>query len=149
MDNKCNIELINEEEYNKIAWKYYMPIWSAIIGIIGAYCIYFLILHCNRRQAEVTADVDEHQLKEKNEKVEVKEEKKKKLRLISLDTFRGFSITFMIFANYGGADYWFFEHVPWDGLTFADLLMPWFLFMGKISEFFIKTTSRYCTTRLS
>ena len=32
----------------------------------------------------------------------------KKKRLVSLDTFRGFSITFMIFANYGGAEYWFF-----------------------------------------
>ena len=26
-----------------------------------------------------------------------------------------------------------FEHAPWDGLTFADLLMPWFLFMAGVS----------------
>jgi hypothetical protein len=46
-------------------------------------------------------------------------------RLQSLDTFRGFSLCFMIFCNYGGGGYWFFEHAAWNGLTFADLLFPW------------------------
>ena len=35
--------------------------------------------------------------------------------------------------NYGGGMYWFFEHAAWDGLTFADLMMPWFLFMAGVS----------------
>ena len=56
-----------------------------------------------------------------------------KRRLVSLDTFRGFALCGMIFVNYGGGMYWFFEHVPWDGLTFADLMMPWFLFMAGVS----------------
>lgn len=54
-------------------------------------------------------------------------------RLQSLDTFRGISLTFMIFCNYGGGGYYFFEHVPWNGLTFADLLFPWFMWIMGVS----------------
>jgi heparan-alpha-glucosaminide N-acetyltransferase len=34
----------------------------------------------------------------------------------------------MIFVNYGGGGYWFFEHPPWNGLTLADLVFPWYVF---------------------
>ncbi|XP_061914685.1 heparan-alpha-glucosaminide N-acetyltransferase-like isoform X1 [Entelurus aequoreus] len=54
--------------------------------------------------------------------------KVKPTRLRSLDTFRGFALTVMVFVNYGGGGYWFFQHVPWNGLTVADLVMPWFVF---------------------
>ncbi|XP_046885478.1 heparan-alpha-glucosaminide N-acetyltransferase [Hypomesus transpacificus] len=68
----------------------------------------------------------------------------KQTRLRSLDTFRGFSLTAMVFVNYGGGGYWFFEHAPWNafmksrhdspacinnGLTVGDLMMPWFVFI--------------------
>ncbi|XP_034464267.1 heparan-alpha-glucosaminide N-acetyltransferase [Hippoglossus hippoglossus] len=53
----------------------------------------------------------------------------KPTRLRSLDTFRGFALTVMVFVNYGGGGYWFFQHAPWNGLTVADLVMPWFVFM--------------------
>ncbi|XP_038599291.1 heparan-alpha-glucosaminide N-acetyltransferase-like [Tachyglossus aculeatus] len=39
------------------------------------------------------------------------------------------SLTLMVFVNYGGGGYWFFEHAPWNGLTVADLVMPWFVFI--------------------
>ena len=45
--------------------------------------------------------------------------KKKPARLHSLDTFRGLTLCLMIFVNYGGGGYWFFEHADWHGLTFA------------------------------
>ncbi|TRY54884.1 hypothetical protein DNTS_010998 [Danionella cerebrum] len=35
----------------------------------------------------------------------------------------------MVFVNYGGGGYWFFQHAPWNGLTVADLVMPWFVFI--------------------
>ncbi|XP_023281495.1 heparan-alpha-glucosaminide N-acetyltransferase-like isoform X1 [Seriola lalandi dorsalis] len=50
-------------------------------------------------------------------------------RLRSLDTFRGFALTVMVFVNYGGGGYWFFQHAPWNGLTVADIVMPWFVFI--------------------
>jgi hypothetical protein len=59
--------------------------------------------------------------------------KSKPPRLHSLDTFRGFSLCIMIFVNYGGGGYWFFDHAPWHGLTFADLLFPWFMWMMGVS----------------
>jgi len=31
----------------------------------------------------------------------------------------------MIFVNYGGGGYWFFDHSKWNGLTVADLVFPW------------------------
>ncbi|XP_075932907.1 heparan-alpha-glucosaminide N-acetyltransferase isoform X3 [Anarhichas minor] len=55
--------------------------------------------------------------------------KAKPARLLSLDTFRGFALTAMVFVNYGGGGYWFFQHAPWNGLTVADLVMPWFVFV--------------------
>ena len=38
-----------------------------------------------------------------------------------------------MFVNYGGGGYYFFEHAPWNGLTFADLLFPWFMWMMGVS----------------
>eukprot|EP00795_Rhopilema_esculentum_P008206 gene8206-14143_t len=52
-----------------------------------------------------------------------------KKRLKSLDAFRGLAITVMIFVNYQGGDYYFFEHSLWNGLTVADLVFPWFIFI--------------------
>ncbi|XP_078391348.1 heparan-alpha-glucosaminide N-acetyltransferase isoform X3 [Cetorhinus maximus] len=50
-------------------------------------------------------------------------------RLRSLDTFRGLALVIMIFVNYGGGRYWFFKHESWNGLTIADLVFPWFVFI--------------------
>ncbi|XP_057309228.1 heparan-alpha-glucosaminide N-acetyltransferase-like isoform X2 [Hydractinia symbiolongicarpus] len=56
-------------------------------------------------------------------------------RLKSLDTFRGISIIIMVFVNYTGGRYWFFNHSAWNGLTVADLVFPWFIFIMGTSIF--------------
>lgn len=56
-----------------------------------------------------------------------------KERLSSIDTFRGMCIVIMIFVNYGGGKYWFFSHSVWNGLTVADLVFPWFMFIMGIN----------------
>jgi len=56
-----------------------------------------------------------------------------KERLVSLDTFRGLTLTLMIFVNFGGGGFWFFDHHPWNGTTLADYIFPWFLFMMGVS----------------
>ena len=67
----------------------------------------------------------------------------KKQRLRSLDTFRGLCLVIMIFVNYGGGGYWFFSHSRWHGLTVADLVMPWFMFMMGVSfTFSLKSLDR-------
>ncbi len=35
----------------------------------------------------------------------------------------------MIFVNYGGGGYAQFEHTPWHGITFADVVFPFFVWM--------------------
>ncbi|XP_067850487.1 heparan-alpha-glucosaminide N-acetyltransferase-like isoform X2 [Heptranchias perlo] len=50
-------------------------------------------------------------------------------RLRSIDTLRGLALVIMIFVNYGGGKYWFFKHESWNGLTIADLVFPWFVFI--------------------
>lgn len=32
----------------------------------------------------------------------------------------------MILVNYGGGGYWFLKHAPWNGLTLADVVFPWY-----------------------
>ncbi|CAL1542043.1 unnamed protein product [Lymnaea stagnalis] len=71
------------------------------------------------------------------------EEPAKKQRLKSLDTFRGLTLILMIFVNYGGGNYWFFEHSPWNGIYVADLVFPWFVFiMGVSMNFSFKSMFR-------
>ena len=52
-----------------------------------------------------------------------------KVRYVCLDTLRGISLSVMIFVNYGGGGYWYLDHSAWNGLTVADLVFPWFIFM--------------------
>ncbi|XP_055380975.1 heparan-alpha-glucosaminide N-acetyltransferase [Condylostylus longicornis] len=59
--------------------------------------------------------------------------KNKKKRLLSLDVFRGFVITLMIFVNSGGGHYFWIEHAPWNGLHVADVVFPWFLWIMGVA----------------
>lgn len=57
-------------------------------------------------------------------------------RLVSLDAFRGFTIAAMILVNFpGNWDYVFrqLRHSEWWGITFTDLIAPFFLFTVGIS----------------
>ncbi|XP_064457684.1 heparan-alpha-glucosaminide N-acetyltransferase-like isoform X2 [Ornithodoros turicata] len=69
-------------------------------------------------------------------------------RLRSLDTLRGLSIVLMIFVNYGGGKYWFFHHAPWNGLTVADLVFPWFMWiMGTSMAMSVRSLLRKGVTK--
>ena len=46
------------------------------------------------------------------------------------------SLIIMIFVNYGGGGYWFFNHSAWNGLTVADLVFPWFVWIMGVSVVF-------------
>ena len=59
-----------------------------------------------------------------------------KKRLISLDTFRGFTIAAMIMVNYPGSWAHVYKpllHVDWHGLTPTDLIFPFFIFIVGVS----------------
>jgi predicted acyltransferase len=57
-------------------------------------------------------------------------------RDLSLDAFRGLTVILMIIVNIqgnGDAAYTALKHAEWHGLTFADLVFPWFLFIVGLS----------------
>ncbi|KAJ9180499.1 hypothetical protein P3X46_008731 [Hevea brasiliensis] len=54
-------------------------------------------------------------------------------RLVSLDVFRGLTVALMILVDYAGGILPSINHTPWDGLTLADLVMPFFLFIVGVS----------------
>jgi predicted acyltransferase len=57
-------------------------------------------------------------------------------RDLSLDAFRGLTVLLMIIVNIqgnGDVAYAALKHAEWDGLTLADLVFPWFLFIVGLS----------------
>ena len=56
--------------------------------------------------------------------------------LFSLKPPSSLSLVIMIFVNYGGGGYWFFNHSRWNGLTVADLVFPWFVWIMGVSIVF-------------
>jgi len=57
-------------------------------------------------------------------------------RLLSLDAFRGFTVAAMLMVNFpGDGNHVFFtlKHSKWNGLSFTDLIAPFFLFIVGVS----------------
>ena len=54
-------------------------------------------------------------------------------RLVSLDIVRGFTVATMVFVDNIGSTFNTLNHSPWNGITLADIVMPWFLFMVGVA----------------
>ncbi|XP_010523191.1 PREDICTED: uncharacterized protein LOC104801581 [Tarenaya hassleriana] len=74
---------------------------------------------------------------------------KEKERLVSLDVFRGVTVALMILVDDVGGIFPSINHSPWNGVTLADFVMPFFLFIvGVALAFAYKNLScRYSATR--
>ncbi|XP_055517698.1 heparan-alpha-glucosaminide N-acetyltransferase [Leucoraja erinacea] len=117
----------------------YIPIaviFAVTVGLISIYVTggYVYRMKCFQRSVQQLLRSPAHSISIELAPVSdadasAKATKPKSRRLRSLDTFRGLALTIMVFVNYGGGSYWFFEHAPWNGLTVADLVMPWFVFI--------------------
>lgn len=59
--------------------------------------------------------------------------KSSRQRLASLDVFRGLTIAVMILVDDVGGLWPSINHSPWDGVTLADFVMPFFLFIVGMS----------------
>ncbi|CAL5190985.1 unnamed protein product [Lathyrus oleraceus] len=57
----------------------------------------------------------------------------KSQRLLSLDVFRGLTVALMILVDDAGGLIPALNHSPWNGLTIADFVMPFFLFIVGVS----------------
>ncbi|KAL6080547.1 Heparan-alpha-glucosaminide N-acetyltransferase [Balamuthia mandrillaris] len=135
--------------------------YMALCAIFGAFFLYhftkFVVLRCHRfykrRQllrassaivgndyAVLMDDEEEEQQQANGTK---SEPQKKNDRIRSLDAFRGLSIVIMIFVNYGGGGYYYLNHSIWNGLTVADLVFPWFIWiMGTSMALSFNTTKQ-------
>lgn len=60
-------------------------------------------------------------------------EKPSAARLASLDVFRGLSIAVMILVDHAGGIWPAINHSPWNGITLADFVMPFFLFIVGVA----------------
>ncbi len=60
------------------------------------------------------------------------------MRLTSLDVFRGLTMALMILVNMAslGDTYPWLDHAPWHGLTIADLVFPFFLYIIGVAMAF-------------
>jgi heparan-alpha-glucosaminide N-acetyltransferase len=67
------------------------------------------------------------------EEVVVTKSPSKHTRLVCLDAVRGLTIAIMILVDDAGGSYEEIDHSPWNGITLADVVMPWFLFMVGVS----------------
>jgi heparan-alpha-glucosaminide N-acetyltransferase len=161
IDSFANASLTVEKQPTTVLM-YYMPLIGLAIYIVGASILIKIVtaLYNNfiaaREQSHTQEDApfDHSFLRLKGDKsqnsfrpssafssssntegADIVEAKAKKAssRLSSLDSFRGFSLCIMIFANEGGAGYWFLDHSAWNGLTVADLVFPWFIWMMGFS----------------
>ncbi|XP_068662091.1 uncharacterized protein [Aristolochia californica] len=56
-----------------------------------------------------------------------------KQRIVSLDIFRGLTIALMILVDDAGGAFPSINHSPWFGVTLADFVMPFFLFIVGVS----------------
>ncbi|KAJ6723373.1 hypothetical protein OIU74_007858 [Salix koriyanagi] len=54
-------------------------------------------------------------------------------RLLSLDVFRGLTVALMILVDDAGGAFPCINHSPWFGVTLADFVMPFFLFVVGVS----------------
>ncbi len=59
-------------------------------------------------------------------------------RLVSLDVLRGLTVMLMIFVNNGAGHHIFpmLQHAKWNGMTLADVVFPFFLFIMGVAMFF-------------
>ena len=77
----------------------YQPIWVAALVILGLFLLEAGLVHVAKKTPTIknffTGD----------DEIIQKSKPKTKKRILSLDTFRGLSLAFMIFVNFGGGDY--------------------------------------------
>ncbi|XP_010931719.1 uncharacterized protein [Elaeis guineensis] len=70
-------------------------------------------------------------------------------RVASLDVFRGLTVALMILVDDAGGAFPSINHAPWFGVTLADFVMPFFLFIVGVSValVFKKTSNKVTATK--
>ncbi|XP_063690311.1 heparan-alpha-glucosaminide N-acetyltransferase-like isoform X3 [Bolinopsis microptera] len=116
---------------------YWMPIWLTLVVLVVIILFIVILVIIDRRYPRLKEETmkrlgywnPEDEIPLQKTEPDEKEKERKAARLQSLDTFRGLAVTIMIFVNFGGGNYFFLDHAAWNGLSLADFVFPWFMFM--------------------
>ncbi|KAL3839703.1 hypothetical protein ACJIZ3_024294 [Penstemon smallii] len=88
----------------------------------------------HQKEITTTSGLTEVQKEEEEEEEEEQTPiKQKAKRVATLDAFRGLTIVLMILVDDAGEAYARIDHSPWNGCTFADFVMPFFLFIVGVA----------------
>ncbi|XP_059617593.1 heparan-alpha-glucosaminide N-acetyltransferase-like [Phlebotomus argentipes] len=113
---KCAVTTALEPVNIYLPFVVFIIILLCLIISIRGICI---AKHYYRRRSEENAE----------EEQQASSEIPARRRLRSLDTFRGLCIVLMVFVNSGAGGYTQLEHATWNGIHFADVIFPWFLWI--------------------
>lgn len=135
-----NIHTCEKDSYWKINFNFSLFPSAILLVALTLITFYWLCKAFNRFYLSASATSDPQNEESQPSSDNELEMPRTKKRLKSLDIFRGIAIVLMIFVNSGGGHYWWIEHAVWNGLHFADLVFPWFLFiMGVCIPMSIKS----------
>lgn len=128
----------------------WVPVYIAVGILVGVILLYNLIIYLRSAKNNKLKDSSSHSMDESRDnllnrledeirrdsiqkKSEAPKGKDMTQRVQSLDTFRGITLAIMIFVNAGGGAYAILDHSIWNGIHFADLVFPWFIWMMGFS----------------
>lgn len=112
----------------------YLPIFTAFMVYVLLMILYATVKVIIRViKGKLSPDNDLDRLQEAETSNPIIRTNRSSTRIRSVDTFRGIAILLMIFVNNGGGKYVFFNHSAWNGLTVADLVLPWFAWIMGLS----------------
>eukprot|EP01130_Rhizamoeba_saxonica_P010656 TRINITY_DN4387_c0_g1_i1.p1 TRINITY_DN4387_c0_g1~~TRINITY_DN4387_c0_g1_i1.p1 ORF type:complete len:541 (-),score=72.74 TRINITY_DN4387_c0_g1_i1:35-1657(-) len=117
-DNKYEVRIVTMKPPTNAL----LPLGTSIVACVGIAIIWIIIVIIRRtRSQKISVTFGEYQW--------AGESSKKSYRIHSLDTLRGIALFLMIFVNYGGGGYWYFNYSIWNGLTVADVVFPMFIWI--------------------
>lgn len=111
--------------------KYYSTVKRAIKNLIDRSP--FREKKSSKIAHELDQKIEKGDIESRDVNVEAKDKKPQKVRYISLDVFRGFSILAMLFVLYGYFTYKINYHVTWYSFNFSSLVMPWFIWIMGVA----------------
>ncbi|XKL69226.1 hypothetical protein PGB90_006995 [Kerria lacca] len=117
-EKKCDVRIRKNPE------NIYSPL---IVTVIGLFLLYLLVKTVFNKWEKYYSKNNINISNDREENSAVTEKRNERIK--SVDVFRGFALCLMIFVNDGGGQYWFLNHSTWDGLYFADVLFPWFIWI--------------------
>ncbi|XP_078582972.1 heparan-alpha-glucosaminide N-acetyltransferase-like [Branchiostoma floridae x Branchiostoma japonicum] len=145
---KCKLSILTDPVNSNI------PILVAFFVYVALGAVWVVASYLYRRRFGGEEDEMRHLLintgRHNDASPQKSESPAKPRRLKSLDTFRGMCLCIMAFVNYGGGGYWFLDHSVWNGITVADLVFPWFMWiMGTSTALSFRGLQRKATPKMA